>query len=132
MLSIQSEDGGEYKCVASNEAGTSEGVAYLTVRSPPTFTIEPPSSISVKLGSNVIVDCQAFGEPLPVVDWKKERIDMTANEINDRIEILQNSSLLIVAAQPSDAGVYYCVASNNLGSVLKDVKIIIQGKATVC
>ena len=29
---FQSSDAGEYKCVATNDAGTSEGVAMLTVR----------------------------------------------------------------------------------------------------
>ena len=32
MLVLQSSDAGEYKCVATNDAGTSEGVAMLTVR----------------------------------------------------------------------------------------------------
>ena len=33
ILYFQSQDEGIYKCVATNEAGTSEGVAVLTVRS---------------------------------------------------------------------------------------------------
>ena len=47
---FQSDDGGEYKCVASNDTGTSEGVAYLIIRSPPTFKIAPPREVKVKLG----------------------------------------------------------------------------------
>ena len=29
---MQNDDAGEYKCVATNDAGSSEGVAFLTVR----------------------------------------------------------------------------------------------------
>lgn len=32
IIPEQSSDAGEYKCVATNDAGTSEGVAMLTVR----------------------------------------------------------------------------------------------------
>ena len=49
-LFFQSDDGGEYKCVASNDAGTSEGVAYLIIGSSPTFKIAPPREVKVKLG----------------------------------------------------------------------------------
>ena len=50
IICFQSDDGGEYKCVASNDAGTSEGVAYRIIRSPPTFKIAPPREVKVKLG----------------------------------------------------------------------------------
>lgn len=33
ILFLKSSDAGEYKCVATNDAGSSEGVAMLTVRS---------------------------------------------------------------------------------------------------
>ena len=32
MLCDKNDDAGEYKCVATNDAGSSEGVAFLTVR----------------------------------------------------------------------------------------------------
>lgn len=60
---FQREDKGEYKCVASNDAGTSEGVAYLTVRAPPTFTIEPPSEVRIKMGRKSIY----CSRPLPMM-----------------------------------------------------------------
>ena len=47
---FQSDDGGEYKCVASNDAGIAEGVAYLIIRSPLTLKIAPPREVKVKLG----------------------------------------------------------------------------------
>jgi hypothetical protein len=33
LLFLQHEDAGEYRCIATNDAGSSEATAYLTVRS---------------------------------------------------------------------------------------------------
>ena len=79
---------------------------------------------------SVVVDCSAEGEPQPIIDWKKERINVTAKGLNERIEILSNNSLQIIAVQPVDAGNYYCEARNNLGVVLKNTTLVVQGETT--
>lgn len=75
------------------------------------------------------MDCTAHGDPLPTIDWQKERVEVVSNEINERISILSNHSLMIVAAQLTDEGRYSCVVSNQLGRLLKDVIIKIQSES---
>ena len=74
-----------------------------------------------------MIDCQATGDPTPTVGWKRERINSSASDSSDRISQLQNNSLQILVAQPSDSGLYICLVNNSIGSVLKKVKLLVQG-----
>ncbi|KAH3791376.1 hypothetical protein DPMN_144860, partial [Dreissena polymorpha] len=116
-----SSDAGEYKCVATNDVGTSEGVAMLTVREPPSFLLEPVDT-RVELGANVRLDCLGVGEPVPDMQWM---VGWTVLKDEGRLSILPNNSLRIVSAQLSDSGTYRCMASNNLGQTFIEVNITV-------
>lgn len=49
LILLQNDDAGEYKCIATNEAGSSEGFAYLTVRGNDSFEFESLTLISYYL-----------------------------------------------------------------------------------
>ena len=61
----------------------------------------------------VTLDCRSSGEPEPLVEWYKDGIpvEMDANRM-----LLPDGSLFLLRAMQgrrgSDAGVYWCVASN--------------------
>ncbi|GBM98114.1 Hemicentin-1, partial [Araneus ventricosus] len=116
------QDSGQYKCVASNDFGLAEQVAELIVRSKPKFIIEPHSSTAVE-GNNVNLDCRVYGEPKPTVTWTKDSLPLQKNE---RVLILPNNTLKIVAVQISDEGIYACRANNSLGSAMAEADIIVQ------
>ncbi|XP_048772936.2 hemicentin-1-like isoform X2 [Ostrea edulis] len=121
-----SSDAGEYKCVASNDAGTSEGVAMLTVQEPPIFKIEP-TNMRITQGDTVVMDCVAEGEPTPDISWLRGWKDIVTGE---RLSILPNNSLRIIAAQMSDAGLYRCKAANRLGITIVEANmtIVVHGR----
>ncbi|XP_062570988.1 hemicentin-1-like isoform X1 [Saccostrea cucullata] len=121
-----SSDAGEYKCVASNDAGTSEGVAMLTVQEPPSFKIEPTNR-RINLGDTMVLDCVAEGEPTPDISWLRGWKDI---EQGERISVLPNNSLRILAAQLSDAGLYRCKAANRLGITIVEANmtIVVHGR----
>nr|XP_022322237.1 hemicentin-1-like isoform X1 [Crassostrea virginica] len=121
-----SSDAGEYKCVASNDAGTSEGVAMLTVQEPPSFRIEPTNRRVVQ-GSTVVMDCVAEGEPAPDISWLRGWRDIVTGE---RISVLHNNSLRILAVQLSDGGLYRCKAANRLGITIVEANmtIVVHGR----
>ncbi|XP_032884067.1 hemicentin-1 isoform X2 [Amblyraja radiata] len=116
------EDAGDYKCIATNDAGVVERSVTLTLQSSPVFTVEPMDTIA-DAGNTVMLNCQAGGEPLPTVEWSQQERSLVGN---NRITILSNSSLRLTAVQKEDTSEYECVARNLLGSVLVQITLTVQ------
>ncbi|XP_012942941.1 hemicentin-1 [Aplysia californica] len=111
IYDLTANDAGNYKCIAINDAGTSEAQSTVTVKSEPKFKIEPSDAL-VEIGDTVIFDCTAEGVPPPEMYWWKETEEILPG---GRVAVLANNSLRIVAAQQDDVGIYRCFASNPLG-----------------
>ncbi|XP_043941249.1 hemicentin-1 [Protopterus annectens] len=116
------EDAGKYKCIATNDAGAVERVVTLTLQSPPTVTVDPVES-TVSAGSAVLLNCVADGEPPPTVEWSRHGRLLRGS---DKITILANNSLHMIAAQKEDTAEYVCVARNLMGSILVRVPLTVQ------
>ncbi|XP_067156720.1 hemicentin-1 [Apteryx mantelli] len=116
------EDAGDYKCVATNDAGVVERSLTLTLQSPPVITIEPVETV-VEAGATAMLNCQANGEPPPTIEWSRQGHPVVSNE---RVTALSNGSLHIVATQKEDTSEYECVARNLMGSVLVRAPLTVQ------
>ncbi|XP_066048296.1 hemicentin-1 [Chamaea fasciata] len=116
------EDAGDYKCVATNEAGVVERSLTLTLQSPPVITVEPVGMV-LEAGATAVLDCQAMGEPLPTIGWSRQGQPVLGD---DRVTLLPNGSLRIAPLQREDTSEYECVARNLLGSVLVTVPLTVQ------
>ena len=76
----------------------------------------PESLVEVSSGEDIILKCQASGNPIPKIKWmKKEK------------EISLENHLKISNSKPIDQGVYECIASNEIGRAIKEIKVIIKG-----
>ncbi|XP_041648005.1 hemicentin-1 [Cheilinus undulatus] len=117
-----SEDAGGYMCVATNDAGVVERSVTLTLQRAPTITVEPVETV-VDAGTTVVLDCQAEGEPTPMMEWSRQGRPLLGN---DRFSTLSNGSLRISSAQKEDTAEYECVARNLLGSVLVRVTVTVR------
>uniref|UniRef100_A0A8C4UE85 Hemicentin-1 n=1 Tax=Falco tinnunculus TaxID=100819 RepID=A0A8C4UE85_FALTI len=122
IYSTVNEDAGDYKCVATNDAGVVERSLTLTLQSPPVITVEPVETV-VEAGATAMLNCQAEGEPPPTITWSRQGHPVVSNE---RVTALSNGSLRIVAAQKEDTAEYKCVARNLMGSVLVRVPLTVQ------
>ncbi|XP_019355735.1 hemicentin-1 isoform X2 [Alligator mississippiensis] len=116
------EDAGDYKCVATNDAGVGERSMTLTLQSPPVITVEPVDTV-IDAGTTAMLNCQANGEPPPTIEWSRQGHPILSN---DRVTVLSNGSLRIVAAQKEDTSEYECIARNLMGSVLVRVPFTVQ------
>ncbi|NXY19085.1 HMCN1 protein, partial [Atrichornis clamosus] len=117
------EDAGDYKCVASNDAGVVERSLTLTLQSPPVITVEPVGTV-VEAGAAAVLDCQARGEPPPTIGWSRRGQPLLGDE---RVALLPNGSLRIAPARREDTAEYQCLARNPLGSVLVRAPLTVQG-----
>ncbi|KAK2540204.1 Hmcn1 [Columba guinea] len=116
------EDAGDYKCVATNEAGAAERSLTLTLQSPPVITVEPVGTV-IEAGATTMLHCQAHGEPPPTITWSRQGHPVVSDE---RVTVLSNGSLRLVAARKEDTSEYECVARNLMGSVLVRVPLTVQ------
>ncbi|NXC20120.1 HMCN1 protein, partial [Corythaeola cristata] len=117
------DDAGDYKCVATNDAGVVERSLTLTLQSPPVITVEPVETV-IEAGATAMLNCQAKGEPPPTIEWSRRGHPAASDE---RVTVLSNGSLRIVAARKEDTAEYECVARNLMGSVLVRVPLTVQG-----
>lgn len=83
-----------------------------------------PSSVTTEQGSNIELPCVATAFPLPVYRWSKNGISVTAGQTR----VSQNGgNLLIIQAEPEDAGTYKCMAENSLGHHSATVQLEVTG-----
>ncbi|NXY61032.1 HMCN1 protein, partial [Callaeas wilsoni] len=122
IYGTMNEDAGDYKCVATNDAGVVERSLTLTLQSPPVITVEPVGTV-LEAGATAVLDCQARGEPPPGISWSRQGQPVLGD---DRVTLLPNGSLRIAALQREDTSEYECVARNLLGSVLVTVPLTVQ------
>ncbi|KAG5269493.1 hypothetical protein AALO_G00202670 [Alosa alosa] len=111
ITNARKSDAGKYVCVGTNMVGERESeIAELTVLERPSF-VQKPSSMSVLVERSVEFRCEARGDPVPTVRWRKEDGDLPKG----RFEIREDHTLKIHRLTSGDGGSYTCVAENMVG-----------------
>ncbi|XP_068082151.1 cell adhesion molecule Dscam2 [Anabrus simplex] len=123
--SVTSSHSGNYTCVVGNRAGSVTYTAHLSVMVPPRWVVEPADQ-SVVLGQPVTLHCQVDGFPKPAVIWK-QAIGNQPGEYrelgyrSERIQSLENGSLIIPRVSEEHEGYFLCQAGNGIGAGLSKV-----------
>ncbi|KAM4877133.1 hemicentin-2 [Thomomys bottae] len=118
------EDAGQYQCLAENEVGSVKKVVTLVLQSAPVIQMEP-QDMAVRPGEDVVLQCQATGEPAPTVEWLRAGQPLQAGP---RLQTLPDGSLWLEHIQAGDAGTYECVAHNLLGSATAQAHLVVRGE----
>uniref|UniRef100_A0A3Q1FC05 Ig-like domain-containing protein n=1 Tax=Acanthochromis polyacanthus TaxID=80966 RepID=A0A3Q1FC05_9TELE len=131
MAFIQPSDAGRYTCTAANAAGTDSlemtPSIIIGTLGAPSIIVEPVETV-VDAGTTSVLNCQAEGEPTPMIEWSRQGRPLLGN---DRFSTLSNGSLRISSAQKEDTAEYECVARNLLGSVLVRVTLTVRGELDI-
>ncbi|XP_075802672.1 basement membrane-specific heparan sulfate proteoglycan core protein isoform X4 [Microtus pennsylvanicus] len=102
-------DAGQYRCTATNAAGTTQSHVLLLVQALP--QISTPPEVRVPAGSAAVFPCMASGYPTPAITWSKVDGDLPPGSR------LENNMLMLPSVRPQDAGTYVCTATNRQGKV---------------
>ena len=96
-----------------------------------------PESQTVTSGSQFVLSCNATGDPIPYIRWRRngrvynssENINITSKSI-DMLDLVV-SSIRVSSVTPDDVGVYECVAINVLGVVSNNITVTLTGTVNV-
>lgn len=111
ITNARKSDAGKYVCVGTNMVGERESeIAELTVLERPSFVRRPGSQVML-VDQSVEFRCEARGDPVPTVRWRKDDGDLPKG----RYEIREDHTLKIRRLTSADVGSYSCVVENMVG-----------------
>jgi hypothetical protein len=122
ITNVSYDNRGQYKCTAMNKHGSVSAVARLDVQVPPVIISPPAAKTTIEPGVTIF-NCNASGQPLPTISWKRKLIGSQTEEqlpSSGKFLIEGNNSLIISDTRYEDRGTYTCVATNNLVEMRMD------------
>ncbi|XP_063851932.1 neuroglian-like isoform X3 [Scylla paramamosain] len=127
VVSVTSEDLGQYSCRAENTVGKEEKSIQLTIKSPPMIVKQSRKEVLYDLQETksrsalpVVLECEADGAPTPNYRWTKDG-EALAWQADPRLSLEEDTGSLVIS-QPGmeDNGMYQCFAYNDLGTAASD------------
>ncbi|XP_039965640.1 Down syndrome cell adhesion molecule-like protein Dscam2 isoform X1 [Bactrocera tryoni] len=111
---VRPDDGGLYKCSATNSMGSVEHSARLNVYGPPYVRAIGP--IKAVAGEDIIVHCPFSGYPIEQIRWEKGHQELTSNSHYLLSPVQQGGYLVIKDVEPTrDQGMYTCIVRSRAG-----------------
>ena len=87
-------------------------MSLLSVVDQPKIKVHPKAETTTE-GNNLILFCNATGNPVPTISWTKDGSLLSSNS---RFSLSDDKRLTITNVNRTDSGEYRCVASNSLGN----------------
>ncbi|XP_058865271.1 neural cell adhesion molecule 1-A-like isoform X2 [Acipenser ruthenus] len=127
IYAVEKTDEGQYTCIATNKINSSSANVTLHVSVKPEVQLERTKEARPQESTSIT--CNATGDPLPTMHWVRKGNKLVPDS---RTEISQqplSSTLTLQKVEPSDGGIYTCVATSPVGEDRRD--IIVQMKPEV-
>ncbi|XP_034398526.1 protein turtle homolog A [Cyclopterus lumpus] len=115
---------GMYTCTAYNSYGTmgqSEPTKVI-LQDPPSFRVLPRPEYLQEVGRDLIIPCEAIGDPAPNITWSK--IGPTPRSL---YTVMANGSLLLQPLSKDHQGGWECLATNRVVTVSAGTVVMVLG-----
>ncbi|XP_075014708.1 neural cell adhesion molecule L1-like protein [Calonectris borealis] len=116
---VTAADEGTYQCTASNPMGRTKHEFHVHVEEPPRWIKEPEGGV-YSVGTNLVLLCEAIGNPEPTIQWKLNGMPVDSRTFRGRISAREVS---LTNLQLQDSAVYQCEASNKHGTILANANV---------
>ncbi|NXF09670.1 NCHL1 protein, partial [Smithornis capensis] len=116
---VTAADEGTYQCTASNPMGRARHDFHVHVEEPPQWLKKPEGGV-YSVGTNLVLLCEAIGNPEPSIRWKLNGMPMDSRTFRGRISTREIS---LTNLQLQDSAVFQCEASNKHGTILASANI---------
>uniref|UniRef100_A0A672FZ46 Ig-like domain-containing protein n=1 Tax=Salarias fasciatus TaxID=181472 RepID=A0A672FZ46_SALFA len=120
------EDVGAYRCVVTNEVGSCESFASLSLKVPPIF-VKKIENVSTVVGDVAVFSCLVDGSPPLSVQWQKDENWISEDPKIQRTFENNQAFLRIPACEATHGGRYTCQAVNEAGQDKCVATLIVQG-----
>uniref|UniRef100_A0A3Q3G9N3 receptor protein-tyrosine kinase n=1 Tax=Kryptolebias marmoratus TaxID=37003 RepID=A0A3Q3G9N3_KRYMA len=119
---IQKEDAGQYRCVARNSFGLAFSkpvIIEIFAIQKPSRILQVPKEKRVEYGSQISLDCNATGNPIPIITWLENGNTVSASVEETLVGEVIMSVLKVTVKKPA---LFTCVASNKHSAGANTVK----------
>ncbi|XP_062486345.1 neural cell adhesion molecule L1-like protein isoform X4 [Pezoporus occidentalis] len=116
---VTTADEGTYQCTASNPMGRAKHEFHVHVEEPPQWIKKPEGGV-YSVGRNLVLLCEAIGNPEPTIQWKLNGMPIDGRTFRGRISAREIS---LTNLQLQDSAVYQCEASNKHGTILASANV---------
>lgn len=127
-------DRGNYKCIASNQAGGDIATVQLhVVAAPPDIIEDRQQQVNVGVGQSLLLPCTGEGRPQPTIYWvlhDGSQLYSKRLNVNTRIIVHENGTLYIKDVTQADSGKYECIATSATGSERRVVTLVVEKAAS--
>ncbi|XP_072200110.1 immunoglobulin superfamily member 10 [Excalfactoria chinensis] len=119
------QDGGQYRCTATNTLGTAQLLATLAVVAYPPRITGGTRLLTAHAGVPVTMRCPAEGRPPPSISWvlANETYISSSSQGNQKVLVWPDGTLMIKDVTVYDRGLYTCTATNPAGIDTLTVKL---------
>merc|ERR1719410_2408541 len=123
MTEVTGAEEGEYTCRGENVAGEVTLAARLVGNTLPRVRLVPASSVVLRPGSRLQIECHVSGDPEPTRQWR--RMGKTMTDLRS-----SSPTLVIERLTKQDEGTYSCLASSEAGQVEERLQVMVADSDT--